>query len=205
MKKKLGIFFGILILFALFLSPLKTYAQTATTPSNLKQNLMDIRKERQEAVKKIQAQIQTLRDQFKQRLTSIKDARKRSVVERLDRKIEEMNIKHTERFSDTLNKLQALLDKTSSTATDQKLLDNIKIAQTAIDTANTAVANQASKVYIIQISEANLKLNVGATVSQFRLDLMQVHKLVVEAKQAVQKLNPIKNITEKEATKSGSL
>lgn len=160
------------------------YAQTATAPSVLKQQL---------------------RDQFKARLQVIKDATKQALVERLSVNFDTINKKHTARFSEVLTKLQMFVDKFSLTATDPKILLDIKTAQAAIDSAKTAVTAQAEKEYIIQITtETKLRLNTQTTVSQLRKDLMRTHRLVVNAKQATQKLRTDK-VIRTDATGSANL
>ena len=81
-----------------------------------------------------------------------------------------------------------------------------KDAQTKIDLASEAVASQGAKVYTIDITtETNLRTNVGTTISQFRNDLTQTYKLVIDAKQAVQNLRTDKVMMKKEATGSANL
>lgn len=203
MEKKflsLALFF---LLVALFCSPVN--AQTASVPSGLKQQVEDIREQKKTAVAQIKedtrAMVQAKKDEFKARIQTIKDQKKKAIVERIDAKLSEVNKKHTDRFSEVLTKLQTHLDKISETAKDKKVLADVAIAQTAIDGAKTAVANQAAKTYTIQITEETaLRLNVGTTTSQLRQDLMATYKLVVDAKKAVQALNKDRVIMKKEAT-----
>ena len=83
-----------------------------------------------------------------------------------------------------LSNLQTLLDKLS-----QASQVDTTAAQAAIDAAKLAVENQAAKTYTITIStETALRTDVGAVTSQLRQDLSAAHKLVVDAKQAVQSL-----------------
>lgn len=136
------------------------------------------------------------RQEMKKRLEVIRDEKKKVAVERIDTKIVNMNKNHTERFMAVLDKLQSILNRVSQKASEVKangkdtaVLDSsIVSAQAAIDSAKAAVLAQATKTYAIQISdEATLRNSVGTTVSQFRKDLRDVHKTVVEAKQSVQK------------------
>lgn len=138
------------------------------------------------------------REEFKAKVATIREGRKKALVERIDTKLTNVNIKHTNRFSQVLTNLQVLLDKISQERDATK-------AQAAIDAAKTAVETQAAKTYIIQITdEAKLKLDVGAVTSQLRQDLMATHKIVVDAKQAVQALRK-DNLMKKEATSSANL
>lgn len=139
--------------------------------------------------------VQQKREEFKTRLQTIRNEKKKAVVERIDTKIANTNEVHTVRFTSILLKLQSILDRVSQKASEAKangkdttaLDSSIVSAQAAIDSAKAAVSAQAAKTYAIQISdEATLRNSVGTTTSQFRKDLRDVHKAIVEAKQAVQ-------------------
>ena len=214
MEKKFASLVLIFLLVALL--PSFVNAQTSNLPSRLKQKVKDndsiIRKEGRISRKVSQikegtkAIVQAKRDEFKTRIQTIKDEKKKALVARIDGKLSEVNIKHTDRFSQVLTKLQTHLDKISQTAKDKKVLADVGIAQASIDAAETAVANQAAKTYTIQITtETALRLNVGTTTSQLRQDLMSTHKLVVDAKQAVQALNKDNVIIKKEPASSANL
>lgn len=144
--------------------------------------------------------IKTKREEFKVKLETIKDEKKKMVVERIDTKLATVNTKHTDRFTDVLEKLQMIVDKIS-VVDDQDTTD----AQKAIDLAKKAIEEQAAKTYNITITtEARLRANVGTVTSGLRKDLMATHKLVVASKQAVQALRKDKMIN-KEATDSANL
>lgn len=164
----------------LLILPLVVDAQG--TPQNRVQNRKDA--------------VQQKREEFKTRLQTIRNEKKKAAVERIDIKIANMNEAQTVRFTTVLTKLQSILDRVSqkvktaaangkdTTAADATILG----AQTAIDGAKAAVSAQAAKTYTVQISdEATLRNSVGTTTSQFRKDLRDVHKAVVDVKQAVQK------------------
>lgn len=175
-----------------------------------KETRVELRKQIKETVQmkreKAKEVISAKKEKFKARLQTIKDQKKQVLVERIDGKLENVNTKHTDRFTEVLGNLQMILDKISVNATEEKVIADTKIAQLAIDKAKTAVENQASKTYVITIStEKALRANVGATTSQLRLDLMATHKLVVDAKQAVQALRKNRAMMKKEATRSANL
>lgn len=196
----------LIILFTFYSVVTTINAQTATSPSSLKDRMSDIKQERKEAVSQTKERLQELKDQFKERLQIIKDAKKRDLTENIDAKIASANKKHTDRFSGLLTKLQTLLDKISSEVKDAKTILLAKDAQAKIDVAKDSVASQAAKVYTIEITtELSLRKNVGSTISQFRKDLMQVHKLVVDAKRTVQNLRTENVMMKKEATSSADL
>jgi len=148
--------------------------------------------------RQIQVQKENTRAEFKARLAEIKDQKKKALVERIDAKLATVNKKHTDRFAKVLNSLQSILDKMTED------IDKTE-AQGAIDTAKAAVEDQAAKTYTITIStEVALRSDVGKVTSQLRLDLMATHKLVIDAKQAVQILRA-EGKMEKEATGSANL
>lgn len=178
MRSKIGSF--VLAFIVLLILPLVVYAKD--TSQNRVQNRKDVVAQRKE--------------EFKTRLQTIRNERKKAAVERIDTKIANTNEVHTVRFTSILVKLQSILDRVSQKASEAKangkdttaLDSSIVSAQAAIDSAKTAVSAQAAKTYAIQISdEATLRNSVGTTTSQFKKDLRDVHKAVVEAKQAVQK------------------
>jgi len=178
--------------------------------TKLKLQMKLIQDQKKEELSKIKEEAQALilakRSEFKAKLQLIKDQNKKLLVERIDTKLAEVNKKHTARFSEVLVKLQGFVDKAKLSSASATMQADIVAAQAAIDTAKAAVDIQAAKTYTITIaSEATLKINVGATVSLLRKDLMAVYKLVVDAKQAVQKLNTDKATIKKEATGSAEL
>jgi len=185
--------------------------QTATdAASKLKQQMQLIQEQKKAAITQIKdeakAIIKAKKEEFKTRIQIIKDQKKKALVERIDIKLATVNKKQTEKLTEILSRLQGFLDKVSKTATDTMLVSNISLAQTAIDTAKAAVETQTEKSYIMNIvDDTTLKLNAGTVVSQLRQDLTALHKLVIDAKQAVQKLNTDKTLIKKEATGSANL
>lgn len=221
MQKKLIVFSLVVLLFILF--PSNANSQTATNAaSRLKEQIQLLKDQEQTAVSQIkkgkrvelgqqiketvQAKkeavkeaVATKKGEFKVKLQAIKDRKKKALVERIDTKLANINTKHTDRFTQVISNLQLLLDKISQDV-------DITEAQVAIDTAQAAVANQAAKTYIITIStEIALRSDVGTVVSQLRQDLKATHKLVVDAKQAVQTLRENNAIIKKEATSPANL
>lgn len=140
------------------------------------------------------SQLKDKRDEFKEKLQIIRDEKKKALVVRIDERIEKLNKNYVARFSESIKKLEAIFsrlkEKTamlSASGTNVSMANNaIANAQTAIDSAKISLAEQEAKVYNIEVSsETGLKANVGRTVSQFRKDLRDVHKKVMDAKQAV--------------------
>lgn len=195
-------------------------AQTATTESakttsiskeiKLKQQMQLIQDQKNAAVaqakKEAKALVETKRTEFNTRILAIKDQAKKALTERIDSRIMEVNKNQTTKFIDVLNKLQAFVDRANTTASDTAKLKNITTAQNLINSARDAVTAQAEKSYIMTVTDdATLKVNAGTTVSQFKHDLLAVHKLVVDAKLAVQKLFINHEMIRKEATGSAKL
>jgi hypothetical protein len=147
------------------------------------------------AITKIQdnmaAMIQAKRTEFNTKLQTIKDQNKKSLVERINSRLAEINKNQTDRYNVILGELQSFLDKISTSATPTASLANIANAQNMINIAKSAVSAQAGKAYIMTITDdTTLRQNAAAIVSQFRQDITSVYKLVVDAKQAVQSLKP---------------
>jgi len=168
--------------------------QTATDAADkLKLQMQLVQEQRNtakvKAKEEVKVRIQAEKDEFRQRLQTIKDLKKKALVERIDEKLTRVNTSRTARYTIALNRLQEFLDKTANAATGITP-DEIAATQAAIDAAKTAVEDQAMKSYTMTIADdATLRLNVGTTVSQLRQDLMAVYNLVVNAKQSLQKLN----------------
>lgn len=172
---------------------------TGSTVTTIKQVPPTIREQRDLMMKnKLETKAMMLekKEEFKQRLQIIRDERKKAMLERIDEKISMMNNTSTARFSAVLEKLTIILNRiidkgqvAKAKGVDTSMLDQAIVAgKTAIETAKAAVATQAAKAYSIDIvSETTLKATVGSTVSAFRKDLRDVHKIVIDAKQAVMK------------------
>lgn len=188
-------------------------AQTATdSATKLKQQLQFLQEQKKAAVSKVKeeakALIQAKRDEFKIKLQVIKDQKKKALALRIDAKLARVNENQTAKYAEVLVRLQEFLDKIkqSTTETDAQVLADAPLAQTAINIAKAAVEAQTAKSYTMTITDDSaLKLNAGAVVSQLRLDLMAIYKQVLDAKQAVQKLNTDRHLIKKEASRSAEL
>ena len=194
MVKKLLIFFTI---FTFLLFPSIIFAETNTGTNSAtaklreqlqikKTEIIDLKLQIKDAIQtkrdEIKSDIQSRRNEFKLKLETIKDTRKKALVTRIDAKLTTINTNHTDRFTEVLSNLQAILDKIE-TPTDKT------DAQAAIDAAKTAVETQAAKTYVITISEETLlRSDVGKVISQLRQDLVATYKLVIAAREAVQAL-----------------
>lgn len=154
----------------------------------------------------MKAIIQAERNKFKSDLSLIKDQNKKTLVERIDTRISDVNTDLTARYDKSLGQLQTFLDRINQSATPTAKLADVTNAQNMINIAKSAVTTQAAKVYIMTITDdSTLKLNAGIILTQFRQDIGSVHELVLEAKQAVENLSPIKPTIINEATSSAKL
>lgn len=187
-----------LFLFTVSVGAKSAVAGTTDSATTTTKQLPLIREKREMIIKDKQETRTILKDkkeEFREKLKAIRDEKKRLVVERIDEKISTMNKNHTARFSKTLEKLEMILNRITQQAQNLKSkgIDTLKLdsavasAKTAINAAKVAIDSQAAKTYTLDVaSENRLKTTVGSIVSMFRKDLRDVHKTVVEAKQAVQ-------------------
>lgn len=186
-------------------------AQTTSSPAfRLREQAKLIEEQKNAAITKIKdearAMIQAKREEFKVKLQTIKDQKKKALTERIDTKLANVNKIQMEKFSEALTRLQGFLDKASASAASPTIPNDITLAQVAINSAKSAVEVQAARSYTMNIvDEATLRISAGTIISQFRQDLSAVHKLVIDAKQAVKKLYPNKVEIKKEATGSAEL
>ncbi|MEK7534330.1 MAG: hypothetical protein AAB600_03240 [Patescibacteria group bacterium] len=178
-----------------------TASITGTTDSavTIRKPIQAIQEQREMMLKNRQetkAMLKDTKEDLKEKLNVIRDEKKKVLVEKIDDKITTMNKTHTAKFSAVLEKLMMILNKITDRAQNAKLkgvdtstVDSaIEAAKKAIDVAKAAVTTQSAKTYSIEVtSETTLKTKVGRVVSMFRKDLRDVHKIVVDAKQAVQK------------------
>lgn len=152
-----------------------------------KQNFRDRRSE-------LKDKIEDQRVELKNRLKNIKDEKKKQIVERINDKINSLNERITDRFSEVLDKIDSVLSRVESRAakaeangkdvSEAKRL--IGVAEGAISDAQTAVADQAGKVYDFEITiEENLRLDVGKARQKFGDDIKAVKETVKAAHKAV--------------------
>lgn len=184
MNKKISV---LIFLLVTLLYPFK--AQAITDSGTLNSQLKDARLERKLA-------ITDAREAYKQKLATIKDERRKALVEKIDSRIASTNTNLTNKMTEALTRLNKIMEKLAKRAqilkTEGKDITLYEAAaskaQAAITSAITAVSTQAAKTYTITLTtDSLLKTNVGSTVSLFRTDISATHKLVIDAKQAVMK------------------
>jgi hypothetical protein len=174
--------------------------QRQTTIANIK---IDLKQQMKDAIQikktDLKEIIASREAEFRNKLQTIKDEKKKALTEKIDIKLKGINTRYTDRFTQVLGNLQTILDKMSGD------LDK-NASNMAINAARLMVENQATKIYTINITgDETLKGNVGTTTSQLRQDLVSTYKAVIDAKQTVQTL--MKNVvnTKKEASVSANI
>jgi hypothetical protein len=167
----------------------------ANIKTDIKQQIKDAIQIRKTDLKEIVASREA---EFRGKLQTIKDQKKKALTERINTKLIGVNTRYTDHFTQTLSNLQAVLDKMSTDV-------NKNAAISAIDVAKLMVENQATKIYTINIAgEETLRKDAGATVNQLRQDLISTYKAIVNAKQAVQRLMQTSN-PKQEASASANI
>lgn len=137
-------------------------------------------------------------------IEDISDERKQTIVENLITKINSTNERWTSHWSDVLVRLQQLLAKIESRADlaeaagqdVSSVREAITAADAAISEAQTALDEQASKEYTIEITDENsLGEAVRGAMSELQADLKGVKELILDARQAVREaLTALKQI-----------
>jgi hypothetical protein len=134
------------------------------------------------------------KNEFRQKLAIIKDAKKQVIAERISTNCQNINLKRTDKMTGMLAKLSTILtnvsDRAASAAAEGKdttgVENAVTTAQTAIADAQVSVAAQAGKICTITLTtETNLKTDVGKTISSLEADLKSVYEKVIEARKAV--------------------
>ena len=174
----------------------QTTSTATSTPQTIKDRLRTIKEERQTFVAETREQVKEKMEAFRAQIKTIRDERKQILTERIADKIASSNARLTNRMDKALDHLTDILNRVKNRAADFKAqgkdttaLDQaISAAEAAIAEAKNAVEAQGAKEYTANITdESTLRNTIGQMVSGFRLDIQAVHKLVVAAKQAVQK------------------
>lgn len=190
-------FLAIASLSLLFLTPLSASAEENASPSSsLHDTKMSVKNTVMQVREDAKALIQQEREAVKAKIAAIKDQRKKTIVERVDTKIPEINTNRTNQMSAALTRMTQILDSISSksatakqegkntTSLDQAIIN----AKTAISTAQDAVTTQAGKTYTLTITDdTTLRTTIGTTLKQLTTDLNAVHKKVIAARESVRK------------------
>lgn len=135
----------------------------------------------------------TKREEFRARLSTIRDTKKKAIVERVDQRIAQINTNRTGIMTRHLTKIEEILNRTEARALEAEkngkdviaVKTAITSARTAITSAKTTVSAQAAKTYAIDITtEANLGSAVSSARTAFAKDLQTAHQSVVTARKS---------------------
>jgi len=133
-------------------------------------------------------------EDFRSKLQEIRDERKQSIVSNLSERFSNLNQKWTMHWTDSLSRLTEILSKIESRANElaangvdtSEVSVKIRSAQFAIDTAQTAVDEQAvNNLEIDFSSEATLGEDIRGIISAYKEDMRSTFELIKVAKTAV--------------------
>lgn len=142
----------------------------------------------------LKASIDAKRAELTDRLRNIKDARKKKVVERIDRRLDELNERMTNHFLAVLSQLEDVLmrinertDKAEEKGVNvSSVRTAIEVAHKAITDARVAVEAQARKMYKVEVNtEAKLKADVGKARQALHVDLTAVREKIKAVRDTV--------------------
>ena len=145
----------------------------------------------------MKTQIEAKKAELQAKLQGIRDERKKQTVERIFTKVNALNERVTNHFTNVLNQIDEMLNRVNSRAGKGEInglnVSAAKIeitnAQNAITAARDAVKTQAGKVYSVQTTgnETTLKSDVGNTRHALHEDLVAAREKVKAARDAVRK------------------
>ncbi len=131
------------------------------------------------------SQIDSQREEFRERLAQIADERKQKIVENIAERITQVNGKWVSHWNNVLDRLNGILAKIE--ARDPVI--STSAAETAIAAAQVAVDAQEGNTYEIEITDVKtLGGNVSASLKEFHEDLREVRALVKTAREEVVKV-----------------
>lgn len=157
---------------------------------------MSMKEKIMQAKDEMKDKVEAARTAFKEKLQTIKDGNKQQILENLYTKINERNQTRTTNMSERLDRLASILTKISENATTLKsqgkdtanLNSLITAATTAVESAKTAVSNQAAKDYTIDITtDSALKTNAKSAIKEYTTDIKSAFDQVLAAHKAVLK------------------
>lgn len=170
----------------------------------MKENRMEAREERKENRKEamedrkgmraeMKEKREATREEFKAKVKTIKDARKKETVERVDRKIAALNKNQTARLGEHLDKIAEVLGRivtrTGTAKTAGKDVAGVETliaaAQNAATAARATVTAQTAKVYALTITdEKTLRAEAERVRELLRIDLETARNAVKAARVA---------------------
>ncbi|CAN5118761.1 hypothetical protein BH09PAT2_BH09PAT2_09610 [soil metagenome] len=160
----------------------------------IKQNREDLHASMEAKRKESMEKFQTQREEFKKELQVIKDEKKKSIIENIDTKLNELNTTHSDNLAQSLTQITDILGRLDEKIASKEAsgIDTTEVkaasanAHTLIDSAAAAVTAQSARQYILDITdEAKLREDVKKTVQTFKTDITAVHEKVKAAREAV--------------------
>ena len=160
------------------------------------QRMAEFKQKLEDSKKELKERVDAKKQELKDRLASIKDEKKKATVEKIDGRLDELNAKYTEHYSEVLTKLGAVVEKinvrierAAARGLDVSAVRTALIsADAAIAASKTAIESQTAKTYLITVTdEATLRENVGAARQALRADLKAVEQTVKDAREATRK------------------
>lgn len=159
------------------------------------QQKIETRKENVEnKITAMKEKIATREAALKAKLAAFKDKRKAEIAERVNTNLNKINknqtdqmLKHLERMSELLDKLETRVNSGSPDVKDQTVAKAaIADSKAKIAAATAVVEAQAQKDYTITItSESKVRADAQKMRDQLRTDLQAVKQQVIDAKQSV--------------------
>ena len=144
----------------------------------------------------VKRSIDAKRADLQKRLATIRDERKKKLVEKIDAQMDALNERWTDHFSNVTDHLEVIVvkieERTAQAETRGRDGSGVKNAvadaKSAIAASRTAVATQAGKTYGIAVStEDSLRVEVGKARKALHDDLASVRDTVKSAREAVHK------------------
>ena len=137
----------------------------------------------------LKASASATRQQFKERLQTIKNDAKRQIIEKLTEKMNRVNSRRVDHWRKILARLTDILDRIKATDKHSSELDAaVSQAEVKLASASAAVEAQSTREYTVNIaSESALKINAGKAISAEQHDFQSVLKQINDAKQSVHK------------------
>ncbi len=132
------------------------------------------------------------REDFQNRLDTIKDERKKEIVENLDNRFSTVNTNRTTAMSNHVAKMEEVITKISETLSERsaqgvnvsQVQTALSAAQVSVSAAKTAVTTQAGKEYIIGVTtEDKLKDSVERVRTLLETDLKATQEKVKKARE----------------------
>jgi hypothetical protein len=131
----------------------------------------------------IKEKIASREAEVKARLAKFRDKKKAEIAGRLNKNLNDINQKRTEEMLKHLDKMSVILDKLQTRVGPT---EEITTSRSMIASASSAVNEQAQKDYTVTVTtEAKIRADVEKVRVQLQQDLKAVRKQVIDAKQSV--------------------